>query len=276
VTTGRAVPDERRLRHTFDPMMLHGATANVIMQLAMKPVGHGVVKSPVESGNIIRHPWKRLRTTLSYLAVATLGTEEDKQHYREAVDAVHRQVRSAPGAAVKYNAFDKDLQLWVAACIYMGFKLGYEALHGAIPEDIADHVYDEAATFGTTLQVTRDMWPADRAAFDIYWAEGLARCEVDDVTRAYLRALTDLKHLRPWYRWAFVPMSRFMTVGFLPPMLRDQMQMEWSDRQQARFDRFFRACGRLSRLQPGFVREFPYNVLIIDVRRRIRSGRPLV
>lgn len=270
------MPDERRLRHTFDPMMLQGATANVIMQLAMKPVGHGVVKSPVESGNIFDHPWKRLRTTLSYLAVATLGTDEDKTFYREAVDTVHRHVHSAPAAEVKYNAFDKDLQLWVAACIYMGFRLGYEALHGPIPEDIADHVYVEAATFGTTLQVTRDMWPTDRAAFDIYWNEGLARCEVDDVTRAYLWALTDLKHLRPWYRWPFVPLSRFMTIGFLPQSLRDQMQMEWSDKKQARFDRFFRVSGRFSRFQPRFVREFPYNLLIIDVRRRIKSGRPLV
>lgn len=266
----------QHLRNTFDPMMLQGATANVIMQLAMKPVGHGVVKSPVESGNVFHHPWKRLRTTLSYLAVATLGTDEDKRFYREAVDSVHRQVQSGPGAEVPYNAFDKDLQLWVAACLYMGFKLGYEALHGPIAEHIADDVYEEAATLGTTLQVTRDMWPADRAEFAAYWEQGLARCEVDEVTRAYLWALTDLKHLRPWYRWPFVPLSRFMTIGFLPQTLRDQMRMEWSDKQQARFDRFFRVLGRLSRFQPRFVREFPYNLLIIDVRRRIRSGRPLV
>lgn len=264
------------LRRTFDPMMLPGATANVIMQLAMRPVGHGVVMSPVESGNVFHHPWKRLRTTLSYLAVATLGTDEDKVRYRDAVDSVHRHVHSIPGAEVKYNAFDPDLQLWVAACLYMGFKLGHEALHGPIPEDIADLVYEEAATFGTTLQMTRDMWPADRAGFAVYWEEGLARCEVDDITRAYLWALTDLKHLRRWYRWPFVRLSRFMTIGFLPQSLRDQMQMEWSDRQQARFDRFFRVSGRLSRFQPRFVREFPYNILIIDVRRRIRSGRPLV
>ena len=264
------------LRRTFDPMMLQGATANVIMQLAMKPVGHGVVRSPVESGNVFHHPWKRLRTTLSYLAVATLGTDEDKQRYREAVDRVHRQVHSSPEADVKYNAFDPDLQLWVAACLYMGFTLGHEALHGPIPEDIADAVYAEAATLGTTLQMPVDTWPADRADFARYWEEGLERCEVDDVTRTYLWALTDLKHLRRWYRWPFVPLSRFMTIGFLPQSLRDQMRMDWSDQQQARFDRFFRVYGRMSRFQPRFVREFPYNVLIIDVRRRIRSGRPLI
>jgi uncharacterized protein (DUF2236 family) len=267
---------EGRLRYTFDPAMLHGATANVIMQLALKPVGYGVVKSPVESGNVFSHPWKRLRTTLSYLAVATLGTDEDKADYREAVNTAHRQVHSAPGAEVTYNAFSKDLQLWVAACIYMGFNLGYEALHGPIPDDIADQVYEEAATFGTTLQVTRDMWPPDREAFAIYWAQGLAACEIDDVTREYLWALTDLKHLKPWYRWPFVPLSRFMTIGFLPQLLRDQMQMEWSAKQQRRFERFFRVSGWFSRFQPRCVAEFPYNLLVRDVRRRIRKDRPLV
>jgi uncharacterized protein (DUF2236 family) len=270
------LPLEHRLRYTMDPMMLQGATANVIMQLALKPVGYGVMESTVDSGNVFKHPIKRLRTTLSYLSVATLGTEEEKDFYRQAVNRSHRQVHSAPGAKVKYNAFDKDLQLWVAACLYMGFVLGYEALHGALDDEVADHIYEEAATLGTSLQVTRDMWPADRAAFADYWQQGLARTEIDDATRAYLWALVDLKQLPLWARWPFVPMSRFFTAGFLPPELRAQMHMEWTDAQQRRFDGFFRTVGRLSRFSPPQVREFPYNYLMWDVRRRIRTGRPLV
>lgn len=72
--------------------------ANVVMQLSWPGVGYGVVESKVESGSLIKHPWKRARTTFSYLAVAILGRSEDRTAFREAVDVAHRQVRSGPKA----------------------------------------------------------------------------------------------------------------------------------------------------------------------------------
>lgn len=93
---------------------------------------------------------------------------------------------------------------------------------------------------------------------------------------AYLWSLIDLKNLPRWMRWPFVSMSRFFTIGFLPQGLRAQMTMTWTEGQQRRFDRFFRVAGRFTRFLPRFAREFPYNILLLDVRRRIRSGRPLV
>src|SRR5690242_7035948 len=100
--------------------LLAGA-ANVIMELARPGVGYGVKDSRVESGRADRHPIKRARTTFTYLAVALSGTDEQKATYRRAVNRSHAQVYSTPDSPVEYNAFDKDLQLWVAACIYKGF-----------------------------------------------------------------------------------------------------------------------------------------------------------
>ena len=59
--------------------------ANVIMQLANPAVGHGVYESPVESGSAMKHPFKRGRTTATYLAVALLGNEDDKRAMRKAI-----------------------------------------------------------------------------------------------------------------------------------------------------------------------------------------------
>lgn len=264
------------LRVNSDPIFLAGATANVIMQLARRPVGHGVAGSRVDSGNIMIHPWKRLRTTLTFLAVAMLGTDEEKLAYRGAVDDVHRHVVSEPGGEVTYNAFNRDLQLWVAACIYQGFAMGSEILHGGFDDDVADDLYQQASTFGTTLQVPRDMWPADRTAFAAYWHEGLRNTVIDDLTRDYLWKLIELRQLPRWYSWPFVPISRFITVGFLPAELRAKMHMTWTDRQQRRFDRMFGVLGRFSRFQPRPVAEFPYNALMWDLRRRLRKGLPLL
>ena len=45
--------------------------ANVIMQLSAPGVGYGVLESPVDSGNVYKHPFRRARTTGTYLAAAT-------------------------------------------------------------------------------------------------------------------------------------------------------------------------------------------------------------
>jgi uncharacterized protein (DUF2236 family) len=66
----------RRYLHGQAPF--YAGTANVIMQLGRPPVGHGVIESPVESGNVMRHPHRRLRTTMTYLAVALLGTDDER------------------------------------------------------------------------------------------------------------------------------------------------------------------------------------------------------
>ncbi|WP_448222861.1 oxygenase MpaB family protein [Gordonia iterans] len=62
------------------PALLAG-TANVIMQLSVPAVGYGVYESKVESGNVLKHPVKRTRTTLTYLAVAARGTPELRKAY---------------------------------------------------------------------------------------------------------------------------------------------------------------------------------------------------
>ena len=56
--------------HIPGPAGFLGSAANVIMQLGWREVGYGVVESSVDSGNVMLHPWKRLRTTISYLVVA--------------------------------------------------------------------------------------------------------------------------------------------------------------------------------------------------------------
>src|SRR5246500_1177994 len=63
--------------------------ANVIMQLARPGVGYGVMESRVESGRGDRHPIKRARTTFTYLAVATGGSNAQKAAFRQAVNRAH-------------------------------------------------------------------------------------------------------------------------------------------------------------------------------------------
>ncbi|WP_019634186.1 oxygenase MpaB family protein [Actinomadura atramentaria] len=271
-----AGPAPRAVADTLSWFALNAATANVIMQLALLPVGHGVAESKVESGRADLHPVKRLRTTLSYVAVAWWGTEDERLAMRAEVNRSHRHVHSAPGDPVKYNAFDRDLQLWVAACLYRGTVDVLTVLHGRPDDAYLDTVYAHASRLATTLQVPRDRWPRDRAAFAEYWETAVRRTEMDDVTRRYLRDLIDLRGLPRPVRRTAAPFHRFVTTGFLPPLFREQLGLTWTRRDQRRFNAFTRVAGLADRALPRAARCFPWNVYLWDARRRIRGGRPIV
>jgi uncharacterized protein (DUF2236 family) len=251
---------------------LLAGSANVVMQLARRPVGYGVVESRVESGSLFRHPVKRTRTTLTYLAVALLGTDAEREAYRRAVNKAHAQVYSTGSSPVAYNAFDPDLQLWVAACLYKGIEDTNAAFFGTD----ASCFYREAAVLGTTLQVRPEMWPEDRDAFEKYWTAGVAEVHIDETVRRYLRSVVDLEFLPKPVSAVLGPVNRFVTTGFLPPRFRDEMRLPWSARSQRRFDTLMRAIGAVARRTPGPLRRFPFNLCLSDLRWRMRTGRPLV
>lgn len=258
--------------HIPGPAGMLGSAANVIMQLGWREVGYGVVESKVDSGNVMIHPWKRLRTTISYLVVALFGSDEDRAAYRQAINRSHTAVRSGPDSPVKYNAFDQALQLWVAACLYIGFRDMRVAFLGPMTEADADALYAYCSRLGTSLQVPEDAWPTDREAFETYWAEGLKRVAYDDPVRDHLLALVDLEMIPRWMRWGNARLNRFATTGFLPPEFRAAMRLEWSDADQRRFDRMVRVLRLGSRLIPRWARMLPVRLQLAEVRFRVRRG----
>ncbi|TDC54453.1 DUF2236 domain-containing protein [Actinomadura sp. KC345] len=262
------------LQDSMSGLALAAAAANVVMQLARLPIGHGVANSTVDSGRLDKHPIKRTRTTLTYLAVALLGTEDERKKLRQEVNRAHRQVRAKEPVA--YNAFDPELQLWVAACLYQGVEIIHRTLYGEpSPEEVAE-LYRAGARLGTTLQVKEEMWPEDREAFEKYWQDGLSKIEMDDLTRGYLRDLTELRFAHTPVRQLFAPTNRFLTIGFLPQRFRDELGYHWTARDQRRFDRVTRVMARTNRVLPRPAREFPFNLYLRDFRRRVRKGRPIV
>lgn len=249
--------------------------ANVIMQLSRPPVGYGVKESRVESGNVMVHPLKRARTTFTYLAVALIGDDADRRAFRRAVDHQHAQVRSDATSPVAYSAFDPDLQLWVAACLYYGLADARDRVGGRLSDETAEALYCYCARLGTTLQVRPEMWPPDRRAFRRYWEDALSQVSIDDDIRAYLMALVDLRNLPRPLRLALAPTNRFFTAGFLPPLFRTQMGLAWSRVDQDRFDRILRRIGRLEQLVPVAIRTLPFSALLLDMHVRQRLGLPL-
>ena len=251
------------------------AGANVVLQLSQLPVGHAVARSRVDEGSLVRHPIKRTRTTLAFLAVAVFGTDAERQALRREIDGSHARVRSGPDDPVAYNAFDPDLQGWVAACLYQGARQAVE-LAGVDLAQYDDELFGVAERLGTTLQVPEGWWPRDRAEFARYWDEQMGRARYDDVTGPYLRTFVRLGFLPRPLAALVGPLNSLLVGFFLPDRLRRDLALTWSPRRERLARALVTAITQLWRRLPGPLRHFPLNWVLADTRRRLSSGRAVI
>lgn len=242
-----------------------GAGAAVAWQLAEPGVGRGVARHSAT----LERPLERLRATMTYLHAVVLGDDGDRRAVRRLVDRAHASV-SGPG----YNAFDRDLQLWVAATLYRGAMDLYELFVGPLPRADAERLYREAWIFGRTLQVRDEQWPPDLAAFERWWAERLAGLSVDAEVRDYMHAV--LRGGRsPWYLRSLLPLQRLATRGLLPPELRAAYGLPWSGRDERNWRRFRRIAPWLYWRLPAWLRHLPARWVLGDFRKRLRRQRAM-
>jgi uncharacterized protein (DUF2236 family) len=54
------------------------------------------------------------------------------------------------------------------------------------------------------------------------------------------------------------------------------MRFSWDAATQRRFDRLIAVLRTVNNAMPRLVRRFPFNLLLWDLDRRIKAGRPLV
>lgn len=249
-----------------ESMLLLGAGATVLLQLAEPGVGHGVA----DHSTTLQRPLDRLRTTMTYVYAVTLGTEEEKKAIVRLVNKAHVPVRAA-----SYNAFDPELQLWVAATLYRNGLGMYERFFGKLSDADAERIYRQSAVYGTALQVKDEMWPATRAEFDAYWDEKIATLAVDDKVRAYTRGLLSGGDSPLPVRLA-MPLQRFVTIGLLPQRMRDEFALPWSPRDQRRFDRLMATIGAVYVKVPRPVRQLSATYYLRDMRRRFAAHKRII
>ncbi|MCT9870797.1 oxygenase MpaB family protein [Paenarthrobacter aurescens] len=236
-------------------VLLAGAGRAILLQIADPKVGHGVA----EHSNFAERPMDRLRATMTYVYAVVYGSEEQLKAVRRAVNRAHAPVRRAPeGTSKGYSAFDAESQLWVVATLYDTAVTVYEQVHGTLDDETADRIYREYAKIGTALQLPPHMWPADRAAFAVYWDAHVRGLQPDEKA---LRVARDLLYPAggPQLVRLAMPLARFLTAGLLPDHLRESFGFEWSPGHARRFERTMRMVGRVYPRLPQRIRHWPRN-----------------
>jgi uncharacterized protein (DUF2236 family) len=235
-------------RYARDSTLVLGGGAAILLQIADPVVGRGVASHSAFADD----PMRRLRHTLGYVYAVSLGSAEQIRAVAGFVDRAHAGI---PGAT------DPHRQLWVAATLYRVGVQVHELLHGPLGEELADEVYTAGAQLGTALQVPPALWPADRSAFEAYWADAVTALEVGPDARGVARDLLRPRHVPAWVR-AGMPLGRTLTAGLLPASVRDAYGLPWRPRAFAGAVRVARVAIRLT---PRRLRELPSRRLVPDV-----------
>ncbi|HEY2557939.1 MAG TPA: oxygenase MpaB family protein [Diaminobutyricibacter sp.] len=252
-----------------EAVLVAGGGRAILLQIAHPAVGRGVV----DHSDFATDPLRRLRATLTFAYAAVYGSPADISAVQRAVNRAHAPVRavdpSEDGPA--YNAFDPELQLWVAATLYDSAVTMYEHIFGPLDAESADRVYAEYSVLGTALQVPAELWPSDRVAFAEYWARTVPTLKVTAATRAVAYQLLHSRNLPLWLR-SVMPVARLVTAGLLPTPLRVDFGLPWNRGRQRRFDRLMRLTAVVYPRLPGWIRHRPRNILLGRLRRSIQAG----
>jgi uncharacterized protein (DUF2236 family) len=191
-------------------LMLGGGRA-LLMQVAHPVVARGVAGYSSYSTD----PWRRLARTMTALYTIVLGSREEADRAAAITRAVHAHV---PGAD------DPDAQLWVHSTLVDTGLVMYERFVGRLREEEREAFYQEMCVVAEIFGVPGEVLPATLDDFREYqWTVRLRLTpEARDVAGVVLSPPAPL---------AFQPAIRALrpvTIGLLPPQIRELYGFRWS------------------------------------------------
>lgn len=199
----------------------------------------------------------RLRATVRAMLALTFGDTEQMIAAAAGINTIHDHIRGRDGRRDAYSAHDPELLRWVHATLVDSILVTYERLVGPLTPHERDQYCAEASIMEPLLGMPAGWLPRDTAGLYAYIERMLASggVEVSDTSRLLARAVL----YPPRWRmvWPVFRPMQLMTIGSLPPPVRDAYGFAWRARDArslARWTRFLRA---LLRRLPKVAREWP-------------------
>jgi uncharacterized protein (DUF2236 family) len=245
-------PDSLTWRVNREGVLLLGGGRALILQVAQPQVAAGVG----QHSNYRTDPWGRIYRTLDVTLKIVFGDEETSRAAADQLRRRHDRVRGVDGGGEPYHALDPELLRWVQATLIDTSLLLYERYVGKLTPRDKQLYFEEARLLGEPYGIPREQQPADyrefREYFDDMLAHGVRVTEIArDVTDAVLRPPLPLV-ARP-----ALEMFRLVTVGYLPPALREELGLEWGPRRERVLRASSATIRRLIPLLPSLFRYLP-------------------
>jgi uncharacterized protein (DUF2236 family) len=281
----RPGPDSITWKVNREVIVIAGWARAILLQLAHPAVAAGVHDHSSFRGSL-RSGFRRMQSTVGAMLSLAFGDTEQMITAAARINVIHDRVRgplpglkpgpsqetsmadagSKAAAAGTYSAHDPDLQRWVHATLLESIPLTYELLVGPLTPQERDQYFFEAAIMEPLLGMPAGWLPRNSTQLDAYMGEMLAggSLVVTDTSRALARAL-----LYPprWYvAWPAFRGMQLLTIGSLPPLIREAYGFEWHARDERAFARWMALLRTSQRLLPPVARQWPM------ARRRDQSA----
>jgi uncharacterized protein (DUF2236 family) len=223
----------------------------VLLQLAHPAVAAGVHAHSAFRGGL-RSTVRRLHSTIGAMLSLTFGDMERMIAAAAGINTIHDRVRGDG-----YSAHDPELQRWVHATLLESIPLAYERLVGPLTPAERNRYCGEAAIMEPLLGMPAGCLPRDTAQLDAYVRGMLAdgTIIVTDTSRALARAL--LYPPRWVLAWPVFRPLQLLTIGSLPPSVRDAYGFAWRARDARALGRWTMVLRTLPRLLPPIARHWP-------------------
>jgi uncharacterized protein (DUF2236 family) len=258
-------------------VLLLGWGRAILMQFAHPLVAAGVAEHSAFRAERFGG-WRRLHRTLGAMLALTFGEGPQAQRAADAINAIHERVHGrlaraggAFAAGTPYSARDPALLGWVHLTLVDSFLLTYERCVHALSAAERDAYCAESAEIEPVLRIEAGTLPRTASALRSALAERMASGEivVTETARALARGVLHPPMSAP--AWPALAVMRLVTVGLLPPALREQYGFAWNARRAAALGVTTAAIRRLLPLAPPVVRHWP---AAREAARRARAAGP--
>jgi uncharacterized protein (DUF2236 family) len=240
--------------------MLLGGNRAVLMQLA-----HPLIAAGVNEHSAYRSdPYGRFLRTFTLTQTIVFGTRTEARKAAQTINQRHQKVRGtldAPAgdfsAGAAYQARDPDLLLWVHATLIDTILLLYPLLVAPLAPAEQEQYYQESLQSVRLLGLPPERCPSTLAAFHDYMHQMLTSDRLAITLAARELAALVLRPPAPFIAWPFFAATTNITIGLLPPRLREMYGYRWGPGQQVLFDTWVHSTRRTLRHLPPWLREFP-------------------
>jgi uncharacterized protein (DUF2236 family) len=234
----------------------------ILLQLAHPLVAAGIDDhSTFRAGRLTAAA--RLHHTVGAMRSLTFGGEAARDATIASINAIHRRVngtlRESAGpfaAGTRYSAEDPALLLWVHATLLESIPLIYERVVRPLSAGERDEYCADAAWVARALGA-REGAPRTWRELQDY----LARMHASGVlvVSNQARELAGAVLAPPLARlvWPAAYLNRLVTIGALPPSIREQYGYGWTAADERRMGRALRVLRAVRRATPDVVALWP-------------------
>jgi uncharacterized protein (DUF2236 family) len=181
----------------------------------------------------------RLHHTVKSMLALTFGDDHARAETIETIRGIHRRVNGTLPetagiflAGTRYSAEDPALLLWVHATLLESVPLVFSRLVHPLTESDHDTYCVEAAPVAIALGARAEDVPRSRKALDRYIADTYASGAIAVSTQARELAAAIIHPPGGALVAPAAWLNQILTVGLLPPHVRDQYGFRWAPSQE--------------------------------------------